>query len=92
MKKLAFTGATGKKSGGAFANLIYESRSVIDEMYPDGIRAFVRENSDTSSLEEKLPDVELIRGDFSDDEKLEEFLKDVDTLVNIAGIFFSNSA
>lgn len=91
MKKLAFTGATGKKSGGAFANLIYENRSVIDEMYPDGIRAFVRENSDTSSLEEKLPDMELIRGDFSDDDKLEEFLKDVDTLVNIAGIYFSES-
>lgn len=91
MKKLAFTGATGKKSGGAFANLIYENRSVIDEMYPDGIRAFVRENSDTSSIEGKLPDVELIRGDFSDDEKLEEFLKDVDTLVNIAGIYFSES-
>ena len=90
-KMLAVTGATGRKSGGAFANLIYENRSVIDEMFPDGIRAFARENSDTSFLAEKLPDVELIRGDLDSSEQLEVFLKDVDTLVNIAGIYYSEN-
>ena len=90
-KMLAITGATGRKSGGAFATLIYENRSVIDEMFPDGIRAFVRENSDTSFLAEKLPDAELIRGDLDSSEQLEAFLKDVDTLVNIAGIYYSES-
>ena len=90
-KMLAVTGATGRKSGGAFANLIYENRSVIDEMFPDGIRAFVRENSDTSFLAEKLPDAELIRGDLDSSEQLEAFLKDVDTLVNIAGIYYSEN-
>ena len=90
-KMLAVTGATGRKSGGAFANLIYENRSVIDEMFPDGIRAFVRENSDTTFLAEKLPDAELIRGDLDSSEQLEAFLKDVDTLVNIAGIYYSEN-
>lgn len=90
-KMLAFTGATGKKSGGAFANLIYENRSVINEMFPDGMRAFVRENSDVSFLTEKLPDVELIRGDLDDSTQLEAFLENVDTLVNIAGIYYSEN-
>ena len=90
-KMLAFTGATGKKSGGAFANLIYENRSAVNELFPDGIRAFVRENSDTSFLSEKLPDVELIRGDLDDSTQLEAFLENVDTLVNIAGIYYSEN-
>ena len=63
-KMLAITGATGKKSGGAFMNLIYKNKSVIDEMFPDGIKAFVREGSDTSFILENMPDVELIQGDF----------------------------
>lgn len=90
-KMLAITGATGRKSGGAFANLIYENRPVIDEMFPDGIKAFVRRNSDTSFLTEKLPDVTLIQGDLDNGEQLEAFLEDVDTLVNIAGIYFSEN-
>lgn len=88
-KMLAITGATGKKSGGAFANLIYENMDVIKEMFPDGIRALVRENSDTSFLTEKMPEVALFQADITDPEQLEAFLKDVDTVVHISGIAYS---
>ena len=88
-KMLAITGATGKKSGGAFANLVSENQDVIRELFPGGIRAWVREGADTASLLEKLPDAELFRGDLDNSECLEDFLKDVDTLVHIASIYFS---
>ena len=90
MKKiLAVTGATGKKSGGAFMNLIYENLPAVREMFPDGIRALVRESSDTSFLDEKLPEVEVMRGDITDPAQLETFLENVDTLVHISGIAYS---
>ncbi len=88
-KLLAITGSTGKKSGGAFMNLIYENLSVVQDSFPGGIKTLVRESSDTSFLSQKLPDVELFQGDITNTETLELFLENVDTLVHIAGIGFS---
>lgn len=86
---LALTGATGRKSGGEFARLISENIETITAMFPDGIRALVRHSSDTSALQTLIPSIAICRGDCSDVEFLKESLKDVDTLVHIAGIHFS---
>ena len=85
-KILAVTGATGKKSGGAFMNLIYENLPEIRERFPGGIRAIVRKNADTSHLSKKLPEAEIFKGNLADSLLLASFLEGVDTLVHIAGI------
>lgn len=86
---LALTGATGRKSGGEFARLVSENIETIQVMFPDGIRALVRPTADTATLQSLIPSIEICRGDCSDVELLKESLKDVDTLVHIAGIHFS---
>lgn len=89
MKKLAVTGATGLKSGGAFVGELVQNAEQIKRQFPDGIRALVRTTSDTSALERTLPEAEICRGDFSDVTFLTESLRGVDTLVHIAGIHSS---
>lgn len=89
MKKLAVTGATGAKSGGAFADELARNAEQVARQFPDGIRALVRAASDTSALERTLPTAEICRGDFSDEAFLTESLRGVDTLVHIAGIHSS---
>ncbi len=86
---LALTGATGRKSGGSFARLVSENIETIQAMFPDGIRALVQPTADTSALQVLIPFIEICRGDCSDVEFLKESLKDVDTLVHIAGIHYS---
>lgn len=89
MKKLAVTGATGLKSGGAFIGELAQNAEQIKRQFPDGIRTLVRAASDTSVLERTLPEAEICRGDFSDVTFLVESLRGVDTLVHIAGIHSS---
>lgn len=88
-KILAITGVTGKKSGGAFAKLICENWPIINEMFPDGVRALVRKNSDKALISKNMPNVELFPGDITDSQEMETFLENVDTLVHIAGVSFS---
>ena len=88
-RRVAITGATGRKSGGEFARLVSENIETIQAMFPDGIRALVRPMADTATLKSLIPSIETCRGDCSDVEFLKESLKDVDTLVHIAGIHFS---
>lgn len=85
---LAITGATGRKSGGAFMdNLVSDYESVVHKF--EKIRILVRQSSDTTALEKRIPDLDIKRGSFDDLNFLKEALKDVDTLVNVAGIQFS---
>lgn len=90
MKKImAYTAATGTKSGGAFSRLVAENINAVNNMFPDGIRALVRNETSTAKLEEQIPSLELYRGSIFDKDLLRQFLQDVDTLVHIAGISFS---
>ncbi len=91
MKKLAMTGVTGQKSGGAFARELRENAAAVEALFPDGLRALVRPTSDTAALERTLPGVELCRGDFTDLSFLTQSLCGVDTLVHIAGIHSSRA-
>lgn len=89
MKKLAITGVTGKKSGGAFADLLSKNIDYINELFPDGIRAIVRPSSNINRLVECIPNIEIVSGEITAIGFLNQALKDVDTLVHIAGIRFS---
>lgn len=88
-KFLAVIGATGKRSGGAFSEILSQNIQRVKAMFPDGIRFLVRNSSDTTSLTEKFPDAEIMRGELSDSDYLNNALSNVDTVVNIAGIPFS---
>lgn len=86
---LAITGATGRKSGGVFSDVISKNIAEVKKYFPDGIKALVRVQSNTSILEKKIPGLKIERGDFEDIEFLENALIEVDTLVHIAGIHTS---
>lgn len=88
-RRVAITGATGRKSGGQFARLVSENIEAIQAMFPDGIRALVRPMADIAMLQSLIPSIEICRGDCTDVEFLKKSLSDVDTLVHIAGIHFS---
>lgn len=87
---LAITGATGRKSGGVLAQRISENIEVIRNMFPDGIRALVRNSSDTKLLEKQISGIEIYKGNFIDTVFLENSLKNIDTLLHIVGIRWSD--
>ncbi len=87
-KILAVTGATGKKSGGAFIEKLVANIDKVKSIY-SGIRTLVRESSNTVLLEKLIPEVDVVRGNFDDKNYLNKALESVDTLVHIAGISFS---
>lgn len=86
---LAITGATGKKSGGEFTKNIGKNLDIINRMFPDGIRAIVRKNSDTKLLDNLVPNIKKYVGDLTEIYLLKEAFQDVDTVVHIAGIHWS---
>lgn len=86
---LAITGATGKKSGGAFIRLLAAHRDALAGKYAEPFRVLARPSSDASELLELLPDVDLRRGDFGDEAFLKDALTGADTLLHIAGIKLS---
>ena len=86
---LAITGATGKKSGGAFIRRLAAHRDALAGLYAEPYRVLARPSSDTTELLELLPDTDVRRGDFSDEAFLKDALTGVDTLVHIAGIKLS---
>lgn len=82
---LAITGASGKKSGGEFIRVVSENREKVNSMFPDGIRVIARKTSNIDCAKTLLPDAEYALGSLYDEEFLCSALKDVDTLVHIAG-------
>lgn len=82
-KILAITGCSGRKSGGAFTRLISLNKNEINKLYPDGVRYLTRSNLNL--------DGDIRTGDLKDIEYLNKTLKDVDTLVHIAGIHYSKN-
>ena len=87
-KMLGITGITGK-SGKILAEKIAENIEDITAKFPDGILAFVRHSSNTKHLDATLPNAHKAVGELKDIAFLEQSLKDVDTLIHIAGIHWS---
>lgn len=85
---LAITGLTGK-SGIVLAEQIAENRDLIDYEFPLGIRAIIRTTTNTSEIDNLLPDVQKTVGELTDVSFLKEALTNVDTLIHIAGIHWS---
>lgn len=89
MKKiLAITGATGKKSGGALIDILAQHSEEYKQVFGE-VRAIVREKSDVQALLGKISDIEICRGDMTNEHFLSDVLTGVDTLINIAGIQLS---
>ena len=86
---LAVTGATGKKSGGAFMNCLARNYNVIQSVWEGGVRILGRPSSLTENIGGDLPKLDIRKGEFSDKNFLTESLVDVDTVVHIAGIRLS---
>ncbi len=87
-KILVLTGVTGK-SGGALAEIIGNNLETVHQMFPDGIRAVVRETSNTAKLDSLIPNIQKITGSLTDERTLKEAFKDADTLIHVAGIHWS---
>ena len=88
-KILALTGVTGKKSGGVLAENIGNNIGTIKTLFPNGIRAVVRNTSDISSIENKIPAIEIFRGALTDVLFLKKCFEGVDTVLHLAGIHWS---
>lgn len=88
-KVLAITGATGKKSGGVFTQIICEHAGEINAMFDGGIRTIVRATSNTSSIDEAPLLLEKCSGSIDDVEFLKQVFDGVDTVIHIAGIHWS---
>jgi len=86
--KLAITGITGK-SGRAFAWYLEQNKEKILSRFKGGIVLFLHEkrDSDFEILKDFQP--QIVYGDLKDASFFSEYMKDVDTLVHIAGIFYS---
>ncbi|WP_099205678.1 NAD-dependent epimerase/dehydratase family protein [Scatolibacter rhodanostii] len=88
-KVLAITGATGKKSGGYFTQVLSEHADQISSMFPGGIRATIRASSDTSLLDKSSIHFQKCMGILEDSNFLKTVFSGVDTIVHIAGIQLS---
>lgn len=87
-KILALTGLTGK-SGGVMAEELNRNKEVVEKLFPDGIRVLVRETANTKNLENLLPDASKCVGDLEDESYLCRCFANVDTVVHVAGIHWS---
>ncbi|MCC8149948.1 MAG: NmrA family NAD(P)-binding protein [Lachnospiraceae bacterium] len=86
---LVITGVTGKKSGGAIAQILSNNKEDILVKFPGGVKALIRGTSDTSLLD-KLPiHFQKCCGELTNSNFLEDTLKDVDTVLHVAGISLS---
>lgn len=70
------TGHTGK----------YFLKELINNNYEDTVRCVIRENSDTSLLDTSGLKIEKVTGDITDKKFLNSCMRDVDTVLHIAGI------
>jgi nucleoside-diphosphate-sugar epimerase len=88
-KILAVTGATGAKSGSAFAQRLVDNKKIISELFPDGVRLLVRIPEKLKDLDKKIYKSTVCVGNINDEKYLSTSLNDVDTVVHIAGIHTS---
>lgn len=79
---LLITGITGHSGK-------YFLKELIKNNYETKIRVVIRGNSSFDYLEKSGLNIEILKGDLSDQSFLEIALKDVDTLFHIASIFYS---
>lgn len=86
---LAVTGLSGKKSGGIFCEELGRNLSTVSALFPAGVRAICRDSTNIEKANMLIPDLQVCRGELTDEEFLYETLVDVDTLVHIAGIHWS---
>lgn len=86
---LAITGATGKKSGGYFTQVLCAHKDEVALIFDGGIRAVVRESSNTSFLDTSSLRFEKYLGSADDVVFLKHVFSGVDTVVHIAGIHWS---
>lgn len=89
-KVLAITGATGKKSGGYFTQVLCEHADEINEMFDGGIRAVIRATSNTTALDACPLHFEKYVGSVDNVDFLKQVFHNVDTIIHIAGIHWSN--
>ena len=82
---LAVTGITGK-SGRFFARELDKNSGPVSSTF-SGIRALVRESSDTAWLDSLEIEIEKNAGRLDDFDYMKKALSGVDTLVHIAGIY-----
>lgn len=85
---LALTGVTGK-SGSALAKRIGKNYSLIERMFPSGIRAIVRVGANTDNLRKAIPAVDILPIGLDDVTELGKAFQDVDTVVHVANIHYS---
>lgn len=79
---LLVTGITGHSGK-------YFLQELINHTYEDTIRCVVRSSSDTSLLDNSGLKIEKVVGDLTDQEFLDQCMKDVDTVMHIGAIFYS---
>lgn len=89
-KVLAITGVTGK-SGGYFAHVLCEHKGETLAKFDGGIRIVVREASNTLMLDSAPLHFEKYVGSLGDINFLKKAFNDVDTVIHIAGICWSEA-
>lgn len=82
---LTLTGVTGQKSGAFFAKYLAKNKKLLSNLF-DGIRVICRASSDTDNVTQLLPEAEICRGSFENQEFLEQTMQGTDTVIHIAGI------
>lgn len=82
---LAVTGASGK-SGSVFTQFLIDNENDVLSKFSGGVRFITRSADKLAYVKEKLTNSEVIEGSIEDDEFLSQNFKEVDTIVHIAGI------
>ena len=85
-KILAVTGATGPKSGSAFLKILIKENKAVEKLFPEGVRLLVRNVKKLNQDYCEINNVKVYGGDLTNVDYLNDALKNVDTLVHIAGI------
>lgn len=89
-KILVLTGVTGKKSGGVLAENIAKHIGEVYKLFPDGLKAIVRETSNVDYLEKNIPGIEICKGELTNVTFLKIAFTGVDTVLHLAGIHWSH--
>lgn len=88
MAKLAITGVTGK-SGSFFWDHILKNQEIIKEKWPEGINLLSRNKEKLENIEKGSLQTNYFAGNLTESNVTDDFCKDCDTLVHIAGIHWS---
>ena len=88
MAKLAITGITGK-SGLFFWKNIIENQDRIKEKWPEGINLLSRNKEKLENIEKGTLQTFYYTGKLTEQNVIDEFCYDCDTLIHIAGIHWS---